>query len=1474
MSLYFLTNTLTFHVMRFYKSIFLFVFLCLAFLADAKPDAIPDIDNSEYLLERVHEIISTDEKPETSFAITNEDFEKLNLSEEEKAKFLTGTIYVYNYAACPVDVWCFETDASGQWEYMGDLPAYSNNYIIVSPSATYGQVACQYNNTTTSYLDFYGGYTFTLNNNECGGGNNNNNNCSAPYYTYSQTDANCYTNGEVTVYPSGGGASSYYFAFAGGNWDGPYSNYNFYNLSPGSYTFYISSDPYNSSCQTYFTVQIGNDCNNDPCANAGGDSDGDGVCNSQDCAPYNASLPATPGTSCNDGDSQTENDVIQSDGCTCQGTTIQPSCSAPYYTFNQTDAGCNTNGEVMVYPSGGGASSYYFAFAGGTWDGPYSNYNFYNLSPGSYTFYISSDPYNASCQTYFTVVIEDDCNPCANAGGDSDGDGVCDNQDCAPYNASLPATPGTSCNDGNAQTENDVIQSDGCTCQGTIIEPSCSAPYYTFNQTDAGCNTNGEVTVYPSGGGASSYYFAFAGGNWDGPYTSYNFYNLSPGSYTFYISSDPYNASCQTYFTVVIEDGCNDPCVNAGGDSDGDGVCDNQDCAPFNSSLPAAPGTACNDGNSQTQNDVIQSDGCTCQGTIVDPCANAGGDSDGDGVCDNQDCAPFNSSLPAVPGTACNDGNSQTQNDVIQSDGCTCQGTIVDPCANAGGDSDGDGICDNQDNCPDTFNADQLDSDNDGIGDACDTPTGNSCDDINVTESNGVFTVTGISDPIAFVKVYDASWTPLYDSGMLTGVTSHITPSFENGSYIVTTQTFTAAWATVCNEVRYIDITGGNQNPCANAGGDSDNDGVCDNDDCQPNNAAYPATPGTPCNDGNSNTENDMVTANGCGCEGTPIQTDPCDNFTNGGEIGFTNNCFGSYLLCDEPVPTLVNCISPTGGSGDLEVVWLKATNNPTCAPPTQTVDNIENDPIWSVIPGATNLTLNNPGYISQKTCFLRCIRRAGCVNYIESNIIAAEPDPGCGNPCDGQGGDSDNDGICDNVDCQPNNAAYPATPGTACNDGNPNTENDVVTADGCGCEGTPVVAGGCEAITVVENNGGFSITGISDPIAFVKVYDASWSPLYDSGMLTNVTSHTTPSFDEGSYIVSVQTFTASWGNACNEVRNIDITGSNQGNPCTDQGGDSDGDGVCNDEDCHPNNPNLPATPGTACNDSNPNTNNDVILSDGCTCEGTTNTSGCTVTVDGCSIIISGGTADDYFKVFDASWNIVWDCNPWNGSPCSGTNTITDLSDGVYHVQACGSTESYTINDCSGYNGYTSQSDGIFDFQATKNGRTVQTYWVTNTESINDHFILERSYDGVDFESINEIMSAVDTQGAFNYFESDEDPFFGANYYRLKKIHHDGSYEYSTIRKVEFDIDLEAVSLFPNPASNEVYLDLQKFESRTASISIFNNFGTRLDFRSIEVVDTNPVRFDISNYTGGVYTIYVEMEGTKNFTKKFIVAKR
>ena len=98
--------------------------------------------------------------------------------------------------------------------------------------------------------------------------------------------------------------------------------------------------------------------------------------------------------------------------------------------------------------------------------------------------------------------------------------------------------------------------------------------------------------------------------------------------------------------------------------------------------------TACGGGSSSSNDDN--------QPEIVD--------SDGDGVADSNDAFP-------------NDANESADTD---GDGVGDNGDAFPDDANETADTDGDGVGDNGDNCLDTANADQIDSDANGDGDACD----------------------------------------------------------------------------------------------------------------------------------------------------------------------------------------------------------------------------------------------------------------------------------------------------------------------------------------------------------------------------------------------------------------------------------------------------------------------------------------------------------------------------------------------------------------------------------------------------------------------------------------------------------------------------------------------------------------------------------------------------------------------------------
>ena len=93
-----------------------------------------------------------------------------------------------------------------------------------------------------------------------------------------------------------------------------------------------------------------------------------------------------------------------------------------------------------------------------------------------------------------------------------------------------------------------------------------------------------------------------------------------------------------------------------------------------------------------------------------------------------------------------------------------------------------------------------------------------------------------------------------------------------------------------------------------------------------------------------------------------------CDNVTNAGSIGVAQSG------CSPFDPALITSHSnPSGGSGDLEYVWLSSTNGGSN---------------YTMISGANGSTYN-PGSITETTWYRRCARRAGCTSYVgESNWV------------------------------------------------------------------------------------------------------------------------------------------------------------------------------------------------------------------------------------------------------------------------------------------------------------------------------------------------------------------------------------------------------------------------------------------------------------------------------------------------------
>lgn len=269
-----------------------------------------------------------------------------------------------------------------------------------------------------------------------------------------------------------------------------------YSLTHSDGTVLVTGDGVTSSQSDYF-------CITDPCTSNGGDADNDGFCANVDCDDndFYQGAPKTPGTACDDGDIATENDVIQADNCTCAGTLICPGyqeksfgesplthvgagSSSTSVTFNELRNDISFQITNINSVAGGSPSSRYteevtvsYRNAAGNLItfGTYSSVSQVSVDiagPTTEVIVSLADAYDGFSSITMSVTLsklgscDSTGDPCANNGGDADGDGICANADCNDNNANI-GSAGTTCNDNNACTTGDVYDAN-CNCTGTF----------------------------------------------------------------------------------------------------------------------------------------------------------------------------------------------------------------------------------------------------------------------------------------------------------------------------------------------------------------------------------------------------------------------------------------------------------------------------------------------------------------------------------------------------------------------------------------------------------------------------------------------------------------------------------------------------------------------------------------------------------------------------------------------------------------------------------------------------------------------------------------------------------------------------------------------------------------------------------------------------------------------------------------------
>jgi len=169
----------------------------------------------------------------------------------------------------------------------------------------------------------------------------------------------------------------------------------------------------------------------------------------------------------------------------------------------------------------------------------------------------------------------------------------------------------------------------------------------------------------------------------------------------------------------------------------------------------------------------------------------------------------------------------------------------------------------------------------------------------------------------------------------------------------------------------------------------------------------------------------------------------------------------------------------------------------------------------------------------------------------------------------------------------------------------------------------------------------------------------------------------------------------------------------------------------------------------------------------------------------------------------------------------------------------------------------------LLSFQAKEHNEGILLNWVTASETDNAYFELQRSENGKNFKSVVQIKGHGTSLEAHNYSFLDVLPADGSNYYRLKQVDFDGSFEYSEVVHINWDDKAASkLKIFPNPTSNELYYFMED-KSSVQAVHIYDAYGKLL------MIETEmDGLLELEALEKGVYILEVQSEGGK-FYKRF-----
>lgn len=168
------------------------------------------------------------------------------------------------------------------------------------------------------------------------------------------------------------------------------------------------------------------------------------------------------------------------------------------------------------------------------------------------------------------------------------------------------------------------------------------------------------------------------------------------------------------------------------------------------------------------------------------------------------------------------------------------------------------------------------------------------------------------------------------------------------------------------------------------------------------------------------------------------------------------------------------------------------------------------------------------------------------------------------------------------------------------------------------------------------------------------------------------------------------------------------------------------------------------------------------------------------------------------------------------------------------------------------------------------NKTAAEITWATASEINNDHFEIERSADGTNYEYIGTIDGQLNSTQYHSYSFTDETALPGISYYRLKQVDNNTGFTYTAPCTLINGNGDDNILVYPSPATHTVTLDFSlSSKKRPDTFILMNSLGKPVTAPAVYTNDK--ITMDVTALENGIY--FLELNTGKKLVKKIAVQK-